>query len=130
MVRAVSFVDFTRCVLKIEICDYAVFSYLFSDPTRSNATDGSFQNFEAPTYVDFRAEASQHHKQKDEFFKKAAQAFSNKQGQLAQFYAQQVGPHAGMNLGPSCPKVGAEYYQKYQKHYQNLLSYPILSTLW
>ena len=105
MVRANAFVDF-----KIKICNYAVFSCLFSDSSRSDAADGSFQNFEAPTYLDFRAEAFQHHKQRDELFKKAALAFSNKQGDLAQVYAEQVDMHARMDLGLSCPKVQAECY--------------------
>lgn len=106
MVRTIALVDFT-----IKICNYAVFSCLFSDSSRSDAADGSFQNFEAPKYLDFRAEALQHHKQRDELFKKAALAFSNKQGQLAKVYAEQVDMHARMDHGLSCPKVRAEYYQ-------------------
>ena len=54
---------------------------------------GLFQTLEAPSYRDYRAEAFQHYKQRDECFKKAALAFSKKQGQLAQFYAQQVHVH-------------------------------------
>ena len=54
---------------------------------------GPFQTLEAPSYRDYRAEAFQHYKQRDECFKKAALAFSKKQGQLAQFYAQQVHVH-------------------------------------
>lgn len=63
------------------------------DSTRSGDAEGPFQTLEAPSYRDFRAEAYQHHKLRDECFKKAALAFSNKQGQLAQFYAQQGRVH-------------------------------------
>ena len=59
-----------------------------SSQTRSD--EASFQTLEEPSYLDYRAEAFQHCKQRDECFKKAALAFSKKQGQLAQFYAQQV----------------------------------------
>ena len=57
---------------------------------RSKSDEASFQTLEEPSYLDYRAEAFQHCKQRDECFKKAALAFSKKQGQLAQFYAQQV----------------------------------------
>ena len=68
------------------------------DSTRSGDAEGPFQTLEAPSYRDFRAEAYQHHKLRDECFKKAALAFSNKQGQLAQFYAQQVYVNADFEL--------------------------------
>lgn len=66
---------------------------LISDSSRSETESGPFQTLEAPSYRDYRAEAFQHYKQRDECFKKAALAFSKKQGQLAQFYAQQVHVH-------------------------------------
>ncbi|XP_015770243.1 PREDICTED: NEDD4-binding protein 2-like [Acropora digitifera] len=74
---------------KEDVEDRSWLGLYLDDSSRSDAADGSFQNFEAPTYLDFRAEAFQHHKQRDEFFKKAALAFSNKQGDLAQVYAEQ-----------------------------------------
>ncbi|XP_029182710.2 NEDD4-binding protein 2-like isoform X1 [Acropora millepora] len=74
---------------KKDVEDRSWLGLYLDDSSRSDAADGSFQNFEAPTYLDFRAEAFQHHKQRDELFKKAALAFSNKQGDLAQVYAEQ-----------------------------------------
>ncbi|RMX41510.1 hypothetical protein pdam_00013057 [Pocillopora damicornis] len=58
-------------------------------PSRPNSDVSSFQTLEDPSYLDYRAEAFQHYNLRDECFKKAALAFSKKQGQLAQFYAQQ-----------------------------------------
>lgn len=64
--------------------------FVFSVPSRPNSDVSSFQTLEDPSYLDYRAEAFQHYNLRDECFKKAALAFSKKQGQLAQFYAQQV----------------------------------------
>lgn len=58
--------------------------------SQPRSDEASFQTLDEPSYLDYRAEAFQHCKQRDECFKKAALAFSKKQGQLAQFYAQQV----------------------------------------
>ena len=69
------------------------FLCLSADSSRPREDEGSFQTLESPTYRDYRAEAFQHYKLRDDCFKKAALAFSNKQGQLAQFYAQQVYMH-------------------------------------
>ncbi|XP_031573521.1 NEDD4-binding protein 2-like isoform X2 [Actinia tenebrosa] len=52
-----------------------------------------FQELQDPDYEDFRAEANTHYKLRDECFRKAAFAFSKKQGQLAQFYASQGHMH-------------------------------------
>ncbi|KXJ22434.1 NEDD4-binding protein 2 [Exaiptasia diaphana] len=49
----------------------------------------SFQTLDHPDYMDFRGEANMHYKLRDECFKKAALAFAQKQGELAQFYASQ-----------------------------------------
>jgi len=69
-------------------------SWLYlDDSSRPKADEGTFQALEAPNYLDYRAEAFQHYKLRDECFKKAALAFSKKQGQLAQFYAQQGHMH-------------------------------------
>lgn len=69
-------------------------SWLYAnDSSQSETTEGSFQRLEAPSYLDYRAEAFQHYKLRDECFKKAALAFSNKQGQLAQYYARQGHMH-------------------------------------
>lgn len=65
-------------------------SWLDLDVSSQPKSDSSsFQTLEDPSYLDYRAEAFQHYKSRDECFKKAALAFSKKQGQLAQFYAQQ-----------------------------------------
>ncbi|KAK3737014.1 hypothetical protein QZH41_018399 [Actinostola sp. cb2023] len=49
----------------------------------------AYQAINDPGYIDFRGEANMHYKEREECFKKAAFAFSKKQGQLAQFYAAQ-----------------------------------------
>ncbi|XP_078369356.1 NEDD4-binding protein 2-like isoform X2 [Oculina patagonica] len=61
--------------------------------SQPRSDEASFQTLDEPSYLDYRAEAFQHCKQRDECFKKAALAFSKKQGQLAQFYAQQGHMH-------------------------------------
>ncbi|EDO49717.1 predicted protein, partial [Nematostella vectensis] len=53
-----------------------------------------YQATEESEYADFRAEAAIHYQLRDECFKKAALAFSKKQGQLAQFYASQGRIHS------------------------------------
>ena len=68
------------------------------DSSQSETTEGSFQRLEAPSYLDYRAEAFQYYKLRDECFKKAALAFSNKQGQLAQYYARQVQEHVCLSF--------------------------------
>lgn len=73
----------------VERCWIRLFC-LSPDSSRPKADEGTFQALEAPNYLDYRAEAFQHYKLRDECFKKAALAFSKKQGQLAHFYAQQV----------------------------------------
>ena len=45
-----------------------------------------------PGYEDYRAEAETYARQREESYKKAAKAFSQKQGELAQWYSQQVNP--------------------------------------
>ena len=62
------------------------FSFLFS--LQDEVTE--YQSFHDPTYKDFRAEATTHFKLRDECIKKAALAYSKKQGELSVIYAQQV----------------------------------------
>lgn len=50
----------------------------------------SFPTADDPGYDDLRAEAALHAKLRTEAFKKAAMARSRKQGDVAQYYAQQV----------------------------------------
>eukprot|EP00118_Oscarella_pearsei_P002851 m.11893 g.11893 ORF g.11893 m.11893 type:complete len:1257 (+) comp23675_c0_seq1:47-3817(+) len=54
---------------------------------------GYYQTADEPGYEDYRAEASVHAKQREECFRKAAKAFHQKQGQLAQWYSQQAKLH-------------------------------------
>ena len=50
---------------------------------------GVYQETDAPAYVDFRAEAQLHAKQREECLRKAAEAFAKKQGELSQYYLHQ-----------------------------------------
>lgn len=52
--------------------------------------DGNFQSFHDPSYQDYRAEAQTHYELRNECIKKAALAYSKKQGELAKVYADQV----------------------------------------
>ena len=54
------------------------------------AKAGDQQSWTNLSYEDIRAEAALHAKLRAECFQKAAKAHSNRQGELAVFYAQQV----------------------------------------
>jgi hypothetical protein len=53
--------------------------------------DGNFQSLHDPSYQDYRAEAQTHFELRTESIKKAAIAYSKRQGELAKIYADQVG---------------------------------------
>ena len=48
-----------------------------------------YQQTATPEYQDFRAEAELHARQREDCFRKAAQAFQQKRGELAQYYSNQ-----------------------------------------
>ena len=58
--------------------------------TINHAEAAEYQSFDEPTYRDFRAEAMTHFKLRDDCIKKAALAYSKKQGELSRIYAEQV----------------------------------------
>ncbi|XP_038062980.1 uncharacterized protein LOC119733652 isoform X2 [Patiria miniata] len=55
----------------------------------SNPQDASYQSTDNPDYQDYRAEATQHYKQRHEAFQKAAAAYGKGQKELASFFSQQ-----------------------------------------
>ncbi|XP_028401375.1 uncharacterized protein LOC114524483 isoform X2 [Dendronephthya gigantea] len=59
--------------------------------------DGNFQSFHDPSYQDYRAEAQTHYELRNECIKKAALAYSKKQGELAKVYADQARSHGEKN---------------------------------
>ncbi|XP_058949997.2 uncharacterized protein [Pocillopora verrucosa] len=84
--------ELSRLLSRFSFCQERAEDWSWLDldvPSRPNSDVSSFQTLEDPSYLDYRAEAFQHYNLRDECFKKAALAFSKKQGQLAQFYAQQ-----------------------------------------
>ena len=64
----------------------------FHQTDDSASQEGSyFQSVRNPDYVDYRAEATQHYRQRHEAFQKAAAAYKQGLKDLASFYSQQVG---------------------------------------
>ena len=62
----------------------------FEIPDFQTDVDGNFQSLQDPSYQDYRAEAQTHFELRTESIKKAALAYSKKQGELAKIYADQV----------------------------------------
>ena len=77
---------FLRVVLVRGLCTSCPFKILDSQTD----VDGNFQSFQDPSYQDYRAEAQTHFELRTAAIKKAALAYSKKQGELAKIYADQV----------------------------------------